>query len=123
MRYLPLIFVGLSLSIFTSHLRAQTQYEMDATSGAALDKADAKLNAVYQKVLSQRSNEKQFCTNLREAQRAWLIFVDLDLKTVFPLEEGQDPRVVYGSIYPVDYATTKAGLINERIKQLEDLIQ
>jgi len=96
---------------------------MNISTAADLDKADARLNLLYQKILSQNSDNKQFCTDLREAQRAWLKFVDYHLKTVFPLKDGEDIRAVYGSVYPSEFAMTKTDLINQRIQQLKFISQ
>jgi len=105
------------------HLSAQTQSEMNSDAAARLEAADAKLNRTYQAVLKQHADEEVFLTNLKEAQRIWLKYVDLHLKTVFPLEEGEDPRVVYGSIYPLDYAETKIPLLEARIEQLKGFLE
>lgn len=101
--------------------RAQSQSEMNAQASEDLDKADQELNRLYKKILSARQADAKFCSDLREAQRAWLKYVDYHLKTCFPLDEGENPREVYGSIYPLDYATTKTALLQERIKQFKSL--
>jgi uncharacterized protein YecT (DUF1311 family) len=101
---------------------AQTQTEMNMSAAADLKKADARLNAVYKKVLAANEDNEQFCSDLREAQRAWIKFVEFHLKTVFPLQEGEDPRVVYGSIYPMDFAGAKTELIEARTEQLQSLL-
>lgn len=100
---------------------AQSQAEMNAEAAADLEKADATLNGVYRKLLKDNSDSSQFCSDLKEAQRAWLKFVDFHMKSAFPLEEGEDPRVVYGSIFPMEYARLKARLTEERVAQLKAL--
>ncbi len=123
MRYLLLFVVGIFLSSFACGLHAQSQTEMNMTAQADLNKADAKLNQLYRRVLSQNTENEQLCANLKDAQRTWLKFVDFHMKTVFPLKDGEDPRVVYGSIYPLDFAVTKTALIDQRIEQLESISQ
>jgi uncharacterized protein YecT (DUF1311 family) len=59
-----------------------------------LQSADTKLNALYKKVLTQISEDslekpydrKTWENALRESQRAWMSFRDLDCKGVVPLE-------------------------------------
>ena len=113
------IVIGLA---FSTTVFAQSQSEMNSTAGASLEKADATLNRIYKKILAQHADNKQFCGDLKEAQRAWLKFVDFHLKTVFPLKENENPRQVYGSIYPLEFATTKTSLIEQRIEQLKDFV-
>lgn len=119
MRYVVIFFASLLFVCVDSH--AQSQAEMNAAALADLENADAKLNSVYKRIISQNAKDTQFCNALREAQRAWLKFVELHLKTVFPLKDGENPREVYGSIYPQVFATEKASLIEERIQQLGQL--
>lgn len=123
MRYLLLFSVSLFFCYFGSELHAQSQGEMNRVAYEDMEKADAKLNLIYRKVLSQNTGNKQFCADLKDAQRAWLKFVDFHMKTVFPLKEGENPREVYGSIYPLEFAVTKTALIDQRIEQLESFVQ
>ncbi|MDX2079508.1 MAG: lysozyme inhibitor LprI family protein [Terrimicrobiaceae bacterium] len=101
---------------------SQSQSEMNEMAQVSLEKADKRLNAVYQKLLSKRAGEKVFCDTLRMAQRAWLKFVDLHMQSVFPLSENENPHQVHGSMYPLDYAEEKRTLVEERTRQLESLL-
>lgn len=111
------------LLIAGGHSYSQSQMAMNDEAAQDLKKADAELNRVYKKVLSQNSEDSRFCADLKEAQRAWVKFVEYHLKTVFPLKDGEDPRVVYGSIYPLDFAVAKTKLIEARTSQLKELLQ
>jgi uncharacterized protein YecT (DUF1311 family) len=73
--------------------------------------------------LHERAKEKRFCADLREAQRAWLKYVDFHLKTIFTLNDGEVPTHRYGSIYISEYAEAKQALIERRIAELEELRQ
>src|SRR4029450_4881905 len=53
---------------------AQTQQEMNAQAGGELRKAEARMDAVYAKVLGKVSNAGK--ENLQAAQEAWLRFRD-----------------------------------------------
>jgi len=115
------------LAWFTLHVflpcdaPAQSQMEMNATAAADLENADRELNALYQKLLKDNQDDPQFCRDLKEAQRAWLKFVEYHLKSSFPLKQGEDPRIVYGSIYPMEHALLQAELVRQRIAQLKQL--
>lgn len=73
---------------------ASTTVEMNFCSDKDFKAADAKLNAVYQKVLAQIATsglEKPYDSQsweaaMREAQRAWVAFRDADCKGVVPME-------------------------------------
>ena len=104
-------------------VHAQSQAEMYAEAGAGLEKADQQLNAIYQKLLKAHADSPNFCRDLKEAQQAWLKFVDLHMKSAFPLEEGEDPRMVYGSIYPMEYALLRTQLTEERVAQLKAMAE
>lgn len=96
---------------------AQSQAEMNEKARQEFEKTDALLNKVYQEVLKR--GDKDSNKALREAQRAWLKFVDLHMDYVFPLKEGENPREVYGSIYHLEYAMIKTDLFKQRIEQLK----
>jgi uncharacterized protein YecT (DUF1311 family) len=101
---------------------AQSQMEMNAQAGKKLEKTEAELNKVYKKVLQQRTNDAEFTTVLKEGQRAWLRFVELHLKMLFFVKEGENPREVYGSVYPLEFAEAKTKLFTARIAQLRELV-
>lgn len=110
------------LVVIPSHSHAQSQAEMNATAAADLEKSDRQLNTLYQKLLTENESDADYCRALRESQRAWLKFVDGHLAVVFPLKKGEDPRVVYGSIYPMDYAIARTELVAQRVAQLRQLL-
>lgn len=116
-----LLLTGILAISFLSGAHAQPQRELNAIANAGLEKADKQLNSVYQKVLREHQGNPAFCRDLREAQRSWLRFVELHLKCSFPLREGEDPRMVYGSVYPMDYALLHTELVKQRIAQLEQI--
>lgn len=101
---------------------AQTQAEMNQEAGKELTKADAQLNKLYKKVLEQRTDDPEFTEALKESQRAWLKFVEAQMKMLFHVKEGESPREVYGSSYPTEYAGAKTALIEARIEQLKELV-
>lgn len=105
-------FACLVLSV---SLHAQSQAEMNQEASEGLEKADKVLNQTYKAVLADHSDDPEFCADLKEAQRAWVKFVEFHMKTKFPLRE------VYGSIYTLDFCTEKTALVEARTEQLKDL--
>lgn len=102
---------------------AQSQHEMNRDAERSLERADAELNRVYKLVVNKHAGEKGFVTDLKEAQRAWLRYLEFHLKTVFPLKEGENAREVYGSIHPLEFAVAKRDLIVGRTKELAALLE
>lgn len=98
------------------HEIANTQFDMNVCANSDFERADKELNEVYNKILKRYHNSPQFLKNLRAAQHAWLVFRDAHLKMIFPLEK--DPKTNYGSVFPMCWATIKAGITFERAKEL-----
>jgi len=121
MKIIPLLVLILLTSLTSQSGLCQSQAEMNMETSAELEREDKILNTTYQKLLTDRAGEAQFCTNLRDAQRAWLKFVELHLNSTFPLEDGESPREKYGSVYPSEFAIIKTELIQARIEQLKAL--
>jgi uncharacterized protein YecT (DUF1311 family) len=123
MHQITLLFAILGLLIGSViHTHAQTQAEMNDAALNELEAAHAKLNSIYKKVLSSKADDKQFCSDLKEAQRAWLKYMEFHMKTLYPVKEGEDPRLVYGSMYSLDLAVEQAEMIKARCKELSDML-
>jgi uncharacterized protein YecT (DUF1311 family) len=97
---------------------AGTQLEMNQCASDDLRKADDELNAVYRQVLASMKGQPVAQQRLRAAQRLWVQLRDADLAARFPLAEGQNPYVEYGSIYPLEYAMAKAEITRQRTDYL-----
>ena len=90
-----------------------SQRELNQCAADELAAADAELNATWRQVLGQ-AGDGPARDRLKAAQRLWIQLRDADLDAQFPLADGQDPRVVYGSMYPMSFAFAKAGLTRQR---------
>jgi len=108
--------IPLALILTMTVALAQSQGEMNTAAFKELEQVDAQLNKIYKELLSKGDDESDKA--LREAQRAWLKFVDLHINYVFPVKKGENPRDLYGSVYPMEYNMLKTQLFKERIKQL-----
>ncbi|MBI2297753.1 MAG: DUF1311 domain-containing protein [Armatimonadetes bacterium] len=93
---------------------AQSQQEMNQQAWRDAEAADRKLNEVYRKLLPLLP-DKVATDKLREAQRAWVRFRDLECR--FAGDEMRD-----GSAEPLLRAGCQKQLTEERTKQLEDYI-
>lgn len=91
---------------------SQTQAAMNATAAAEAKAADDALNTRYQSMMASLSSGSRL--RLREAQRAWIRFRDLECR----LETG---KAQGGSAYPMVQSGCLARLTRERTLQLDRL--
>ncbi len=63
---------------------AQTQLEMNEEAFTNFQKADKKLNTVYQKILQMYKNEAIFIKNLKTSQRLWVQLRDANVDMTYP---------------------------------------
>lgn len=89
---------------------AQSQAEINQEAIAEYRAADQRLNAVYRDLMAKVSRAGQ--AKLREAQRAWLRFRDLECALA-------TAGTADGSVHPMILAGYLAGLTVERIGHLE----
>jgi uncharacterized protein YecT (DUF1311 family) len=101
---------------------AQTQLDLNACAGQAFAAADARLKGTYRTLRQRHADNPVFVAKLRAAQRAWVAFRDAELAAAFACA-GSDPKVCWGSVYPMAYALYKAQLTDERTRRLEQLLE
>jgi uncharacterized protein YecT (DUF1311 family) len=99
------------LALAAGAASAQTQLEMNERAGGELRKAEARMDAVYAKVLARISDAGK--ENLQAAQETWLRFRDQECDFETMGTKG-------GSIHPMVVAECRRRLTNQRIKDLED---
>lgn len=104
----------LLLLTFSINCFSQTQAEMNQQAYASYNKADKKLNTVYQKILVKYKTDKLFVANLKKSQRIWVSFRDAEIDMKYPNYPNQN----YGSIYPTCRAVYLTELTESRIKTL-----
>jgi len=104
----------LLLLTFSINCFSQTQAEMNQQAYASYNKADKKLNTVYQKILVKYKTDKLFVANLKKSQRIWVSFRDAEMDMKYPNYPNQN----YGSIHPTCRAVYLTTLTESRIKTL-----
>ena len=93
-----------------------TQLDMNEGARGDFDKADAKLNKLYQLARARHKGESLFLQKFQKAQQAWLAFRDAHMEARYP---AADKRAEYGSVYSMCHWTEMAELTEARNKQLE----
>lgn len=104
----------LLLLTFSINCFSQTQAEMNQQAYASYNKADKKLNTIYQKILVKYKTDKLFVANLKKSQRIWISFRDAEIDMKYPNYPNQN----YGSIHPTCRAVYLTELTESRIKTL-----
>jgi uncharacterized protein YecT (DUF1311 family) len=92
---------------------AQSQMEMNAQAGSALQKSDAQLNAVYNKLRARISDAGK--QKLLAAQQSWLRFRDQEC-------EFETSGTLGGSIHSMMVAVCLTRLTDQRTKDLDRLL-
>jgi uncharacterized protein YecT (DUF1311 family) len=95
-----------------------TQMELNACADRDFRKADAELNAVYRQVVAKLAGQPVALARLKDAQRLWVQLRDADLEARYPVGKDENPRVLYGSMYPMLYSGAKAALTTTRTAYL-----
>jgi len=114
MKYvLSLVFCFICFAGFS-----QTQSELNSIQYNQYQKADKKLNEVYQAILKKYKSDAEFIKNLRKSQRIWITFRNAEVKVKFPDRED----CYYGSIHPLCISAYLEELTLDRISTLTQWI-
>ena len=97
----------------------QSQMELNEQACAAYKKADAEMNKVYRRILSENHADKLFLQKMRAAQRAWLVFRDAHLEALYP---AADKRAAYGTVNPMCQCMELEKLTSERVTVLRQWV-
>lgn len=106
--------------MFTQFLFAQSQAQMNNDSYVSYKKVDNELGVVYQKVINKYSKNPDFINALRASERLWIQLRDAEIKMRFP---ANDPRLEYGSVYPMCVNIYLENITKTRINYLKEWLQ
>ena len=107
--------LALTLTVPVPAALAQSQTAYNAAACAALNKADAELNAVYSAILKKNTDDKRFIDALKTAQRAWVAFRDAEMAARYPARDKGE----YGSAFDLCWCNGLAELTRQRTEQLK----
>lgn len=93
---------------------ARNQFELNQCAARARDRADAELNKVYRELMKDTGTTER--AKLRAAQLAWIRFRDAHCDYRSIGNKG-------GSIYPMVYSFCLAGVTNDRVKQMREILR
>jgi uncharacterized protein YecT (DUF1311 family) len=86
-------------------------------------RADAALSATYQQLLRKIGDNKIATEKVTAAERAWAVFRDAELAAEWPVPQGANPTLLYGSVHPLCYYNQFAAMTWNREKVLKGLMQ
>ena len=113
--FLRLLIAAACVVSFPLLAHAQTQLEMNEQACQSYKTADAEMNRTYQGILREYRKDRRFILKLKAAQRAWLVFRDAHLESVYP---APNKRAEYGSVNPLCQCQLLQELTEERLKAL-----
>lgn len=100
-----------------------TQAEMNDCAYAEAKKAETALNAAYQGLLSAVKKNKTATEKVIAAEEAWMVFRDAELAAEWPVPEGENPNLLYGSVHPLCYYDELARMTWDRVNTLKHLMR
>jgi uncharacterized protein YecT (DUF1311 family) len=109
------VIIGAAFFMSSHYVFCQTQAEMNKSAIDEYNKADKKLNAIYNQIVNEYKEDTAFISNIKKAQRLWIQFRDAEIKMMYP---DREPGY-YGSIQPLCLYEYKKELTEERIKKLK----
>ena len=100
-----------------------TQAEMNDCAAAEAKRADVALNAAYRDLLRKVKENKTATLRVIAAEKAWVVFRDAEFAAEWPVAEGENPNLLYGSVHPLCYSNELATMTWERVRTLKNLMK
>lgn len=96
------------------------QQALNACAFAEQDGARQALDALLAELNGMYEHAPERIADLKKDQQAWEQQLAAHLSALFPVAEGEDPRVLYGSWYPMQHAGARTQLTRQRVEFLEN---
>jgi uncharacterized protein YecT (DUF1311 family) len=110
------LVVALALNA-TIGASGQTQSEVNEDACGKYKKADAEMTRLYQRIMRDYAQDKNFIQKMKIAQRAWIAFRDAHLDSLYP---EADSLSNYGSVNPMCRCMELESLTRNRTSQLRE---
>lgn len=99
---------------------AKTQLAMNMCAGSELTLRTKQMNSIYNQLVSLAAKEPGAAAKVAASQKAWSAYADAYIEALYP---ASDKQGMYGSIYPMEVALTRGGLIQQHIADLKALLK
>jgi uncharacterized protein YecT (DUF1311 family) len=100
--------------------KAKTPGEMNACAHEEAARVEAKLDAVYAKVLSQAESDPVGLAKIKTAEKDWIAYRDAYISAMFP---AAHKVTEYGAMYPMKVDLLRAKMTHQQIAALNRLLQ
>jgi uncharacterized protein YecT (DUF1311 family) len=113
------LVILLALALSSAEATAQTQREMNEASRLPAISAQAELDRVYKAVREAYKDDALFLEKLRAQQQIWEIFRKATADLEFPISEGEERFIKYGSVFPMCWNPLWTMLTGNRAAELQ----
>jgi uncharacterized protein YecT (DUF1311 family) len=100
--------------------KAKIPSEMNACAHEEAVRVDAKLDAVYAKLLSQAEGDPVGLAKIKNAEKDWIVYRDAYISAMFP---AAHKITEYGAMYPMKADLLRAKMTHQQIAALNQLLQ
>ena len=98
---------------------AKTQLAMNTCAGNELTLRTKQMNAVYSQLMSRAAKQPGAAARVAASQKAWTAYTDAYIEARYP---ANDKQAEYGSIYPMEVALVRSGLVQAHIADLKGIL-
>lgn len=98
---------------------ATTQLAMDICAGNEATLRMKQMDYIYTELLSRAARQPGAVAKIRAYQKAWAAYADAYIEARYP---ATDKQLSYGSIYPMEVALIRSGLIQLHTVELKVLL-
>ncbi len=92
------------------------QRDLDEQAGNEYESIDKELNRVYHAILRDYDDDTVFTDRFKDAELAWLLFRDAEMKAIFPYADSNGNY--YGSVFPMCESEIAGFLEQSRLKEI-----
>lgn len=115
MKLILLLFV----SILCFNVNGQSQTDLNLSAERSYLEKDKELNKIYQEILTEYADDKEFVANLRNSERLWIKFRDAEMLMKYP----ENSFVRGGTVFNLCYFNYKTELTQKRIDTLKQWLE
>jgi uncharacterized protein YecT (DUF1311 family) len=98
---------------------AKTQLAMDICAGNEAALRMKQMDYIYNELMSRAARQPGAVAKIRASQKAWTAYADAYIEALYP---AKDKQLSYGSVYPMEVALARSGLVQQHIADLKVLL-
>lgn len=114
-----IIEISLMLLFLVFAVNAQSQREMTTKACNSSNKAENKMNRIYEQILQEYKEDTVFVEKFKKSQDAWLVYREAQIEAISPTRS----EILRGSAYPMCNCMLEEYYISQRIKEFQPWIE